>query len=88
VPFVAEGTEDVPSTRDVVVTAIDRLTDLVCAGFSASVTVAVKLAVPLVVGVPAMIPVAGTRVSPAGRLPVVIDQLYGPVPPVALRVAM
>lgn len=74
-------------TSDVVVTAIDSETDLVCAGFSASVTVAVKLAVPLAVGVPEMIPVAGTRVSPAGRLPVVIAQAYGPVPPVALRVA-
>jgi hypothetical protein len=64
---------------------MERLTDFDCAGFSASVTVAVKLAVPLEVGVPAMTPVAGTRVIPAGRWPVVMDQVYGPVPPVALR---
>lgn len=84
---MAEGTEEVLRVRDVAVTAIDSVTDLVCAGFSASVTVAVKPAVPLAVGVPEMIPVAGTSVSPAGRLPVEIDQAYGPVPPVAFRVA-
>jgi hypothetical protein len=33
-----------------------------------SLTVAVKLDVPLEVGVPEMIPVVASRVSPAGRL--------------------
>jgi hypothetical protein len=46
-----------------------------CAGFSASVTVAVKLDVPLAVGVPETIPVAVASVNPAGKLPEVIDQL-------------
>jgi hypothetical protein len=35
----------------------------------------VKLKVPVAVGVPEIAPVAATRVSPAGRFPVVIDQL-------------
>jgi hypothetical protein len=39
-----------------------------------SLTVAVKLYVPLVVGVPEMMPVVAARVTPAGRLPV-IDQV-------------
>ena len=34
-----------------------------------------KLDVPLVVGVPEMMPVVAARVSPAGRLPEVIDQV-------------
>jgi hypothetical protein len=58
----------------VVVTAIESEADLVCAGLSASVTVAVKLAVPVAVGVPEITPVADASVRPAGRLPDVIDQ--------------
>jgi hypothetical protein len=40
-----------------------------------SLTVAVKLYVPPVVGVPEMMPVVAARVSPAGRLPEVIDHV-------------
>jgi len=40
-----------------------------------SVTVAVKLDVPLVVGVPEITPVVPASVNPAGRLPDVIDQV-------------
>jgi hypothetical protein len=47
--------------------------DLDCAGLSASVTVAVKLDVPLVVGVPEITPVTLARLNPAGRLPEPID---------------
>jgi hypothetical protein len=54
---------------------IERATDLVCAGLSASVTVAVRLNVPLAVGVPETAPVVVPRLSPAGRAPEVIDQL-------------
>jgi hypothetical protein len=50
-------------------------TDFVWAGLLLSLTVAVKLDVPLVEGVPEMIPVVAARVSPAGRLPAVIDQV-------------
>jgi hypothetical protein len=39
-------------------TVIESGTDLVCAGLPASVTVAVKLAVPVAVGVPEIRPVA------------------------------
>lgn len=54
---------------------MERFADLVCAGLPESVAVAVKLEVPAVVGVPTMIPLALFRVSPAGRLPVVMDHV-------------
>jgi len=60
-------------------------TDLVCAGLDASATVAVTLEVPVAVGVPETMPVVAPRLRPAGRLPAVMDQLYGVVPPVACR---
>jgi hypothetical protein len=49
--------------------------DFVWTGELLSLTVAVKLDVPLVVGVPEIMPVVAARVSPAGRLPEVIDQV-------------
>jgi hypothetical protein len=55
-------------------TAIERPTDLVNAGVLLSVTVAVKLAVPLAVGVPEIAP-ACVSVRPAGRVPDVIDHV-------------
>jgi hypothetical protein len=67
-------------------TTIEVAAELVCAGEPLSVTVAVKLYVPLVEGVPEMMPVVAARVSPAGRLPEVIDQVYAGVPPVAVMV--
>jgi hypothetical protein len=62
---------------------IEAEADLVCTGLPLSVTVAVKLKVPLAVGVPEIRPVLEAMVRPAGRLPEVIDHLYGEVPPVA-----
>ena len=53
--------------------AMERETDLVCAGLEESVTVKVGLVVPLAVGVPERIPVAGERLSPAGRA--LLDQM-------------
>ncbi len=50
-----------------------------------SLTVTVMGKLPFAVGVPEMRPVLEARVSPAGRLPEVIDQVYGVVPPVAAR---
>ena len=47
-----------------------------------SVALTVKLAVPAVVGVPEMVPLA-LRFSPAGSEPVDTDQVYGGDPPVA-----
>jgi hypothetical protein len=55
---------------------------------AADATWTVKLEVPVVVGVPEITPVAGARVSPAGNVPLAIDQEYGGVPPVAVRVAV
>lgn len=56
----------------------------VCAeGEVESVTLAVKLNEPDVVGVPEIVPVAAARASPAGNAPELMLQLYGVVPPVA-----
>jgi hypothetical protein len=75
VPCVAEGRLDVVIARAAPgATTIESLTDLVCAGLSASATVAVKLDVPLAVGVPEIRPVLEAKLSPAGRLPEVMDQ--------------
>ena len=55
--------------------ASETLTDLVWAGFPASLTVAVKMLVPLAEGVPEIKPVDEDKVSPAGRVPEVTDQV-------------
>ena len=49
-----------------------------------SVTLAVKLNVPVAVGVPVMAPVLMLSVSPVGSEPVVMENKYGGVPPVAV----
>jgi len=49
--------------------------DWVWAGLWLSLTVAVKFAVPLAVGVPEITPVEEFRVNPAGRPPDVTDQV-------------
>ena len=65
-------------------TTMDRLAVAVWA--AESVTLTVKLEVPADVGFPAMAPVAGVRVRPAGRVPEVMLQVYPfPVPPEAAR---
>jgi hypothetical protein len=48
-----------------------------------SATLAVKLEVPVAVGVPVIAPEDVVRVRPAGRLPDEIDHVREPVPPVA-----
>lgn len=48
-----------------------------------SVTLTLKVDVPAVVGVPLMMP-AVLRDKPAGKLPLLSDQLYGAVPPLTL----
>jgi hypothetical protein len=58
----------------------------VCAGEAESDTVTANVDVPLALGVPEITPVAES-VSPAGRLPEVIDQLYPGVPPLAVSAA-
>jgi hypothetical protein len=86
VPIVPEGKLDVETVNGVgagAAMAIERLTDRVCAGLPPSRTDTVKLLVPVAVGVPEIRPVAGARLSPAGRLPALTDQVYGVVPPLA-----
>jgi hypothetical protein len=66
-----------------------RLTDLFWAGLLESVTVNVRaVALAVAVGVPLIAPVAAFKVRPAGRVPLVSDQAYGNVPPVAASVAL
>ena len=57
---------------------------MVCMGLDESATLKVRLAVPAAVGVPEMVPLAAARLRPAGSVPLVMDQVYGVVPPVAL----
>jgi hypothetical protein len=66
-------------------TIIDRGADLLCTGLPASVTDAVKLDVPLAVGLPEIRPLDVFRVSPAGSCPEAMLQVYGAVPPVACK---
>ena len=61
-----------------------RTASLVSAKESVTLTVKLVLMVPLVV--PLMTPVDELMLSPAGRDPLEIDQVYGAVPPVALNV--
>ena len=68
VELIASG---VPAaTRESVTVAV-----AVWAGEPASWTVTPKEKLPLTVGVPETMPVAGERLSPAGRAPVVMDQV-------------
>jgi hypothetical protein len=48
----------------------------------------VKLLVPDPVGVPEIAPVLDVSASPVGKVPEMIDQVYGVAPPVAARVAL
>ena len=51
-------------------------------------TVTATVLVPAVVGVPLITPVLGSSCSPAGRLPLATDHVYGSVPPVAWKFAL
>ena len=58
-----------------------------CGGVAESATLTVKFEVPAAVGVPLIIPVAGFRESPVGRVPAVALQVRAPFPPTARREA-
>jgi hypothetical protein len=78
----------VPTLGRLGCTVTERLVETLCAmGELESVAVTVKVVVPDAVGVPVMEPVAGTRLSPAGRDPEVTDHVTGAVPPVDAKVA-
>jgi hypothetical protein len=74
-PFVPEVKLVVVMMSCGIVIASDRVTDLVCTGLDESATLNVRLAVPAVVGVPEIMPVAGARLRPAGSVPFVMDQV-------------
>lgn len=59
----------------------------ISAGLEESVTCTVIGKLPDAVGVPLSAPVNAVKVTPAGRVPDVIVQLYGAVPPEAARFA-
>ena len=82
------GSDDVVIVRVTGATTSDRVTVLVCTGLDESATEKVKLLVPLAVGFPEITPVDAARLSPAGRVPEVRDQVYGLVPPVAFSVVL
>jgi hypothetical protein len=89
VPSVPDGSAPVVMVSavgvSVAVTVNATTADFVRAGLDESFTAMVMGKLPLAVGFPEMIPVPGARVSPAGSLPEEIDQVYGAVPPVAVR---
>ena len=64
-----------------------KFADVVKAGWLESLTVTVS-ASPLtaVDGVPLIVPVEAPSDSPAGSVPLAIDQVYGAVPPLAASV--
>ncbi len=83
---MAEGSEVDVIVRAGGVTVIDIARDCVCAGLPLSLTVTVKVNVPLAVGVPEITPLPAARLTPVGRVPFVTDQVYAGVPPVAWSV--
>lgn len=93
VPTVPESNVEVAMLSRVVATGaaatvMDNKSDFVWTGLLLSLTVTVKLNFPLAVGVPAMAPLPDASLNPAGRLPDVIDQVYGAVPPLAARLTL
>jgi hypothetical protein len=72
---LAEGRDVVAIERGGPAITSERVDEMVWAGFDASLTVTVTGKLPFSVGVPEMRPVLAARLSPAGRLPEVIDQL-------------
>ena len=87
----AEGIELVVICTGVTAAATVMLNDFVavCAvGAVESVTLAVKLNDPAVVGVPEIVPLAAASVRPAGNAPALTLQLYGVVPPLAAKVVV
>jgi hypothetical protein len=60
---------------DVAAMVIDIAVERVWTGLLLSLTLAVKVNVPLAVGVPEISPLLAASVNPAGRLPELIDQV-------------
>lgn len=62
-----------------------KLPEAALGGEPESLTLIVKLKFPAVVGIPEIVPVVD-RVRPTGKVPELMLQLYGMVPPVAANV--
>jgi hypothetical protein len=73
--LVPEGNVEVVSVRVFAAIAIVSATDFVWAGLPLSLTVTVKLDVPLAVGVPEIAPVEAARLSPVGSVPELVDHV-------------
>lgn len=78
----------VMSSAGAVIVILSAAVAVFAVGVSESVTITVKLVVPTngPVGFPVMAPVEPFSERPAGRLPTLMDQVYGVIPPVAARV--
>ena len=72
---MAEGSEVVVIVSEGAATVIDIASDWDCSGLPLSLTVAVKVNVPLAVGVPEITPLPAARLIPVGRPPFVMDQV-------------
>ena len=70
------------------VMAMASVEDCVSAGVEESLTSKVIVALVAALGIPEITPVALASDNPVGRVPLVIDQLYGAVPPLAASVAL
>jgi hypothetical protein len=87
-PTVAGGSVVVVIETGVLTFTVRLNTALTVAGVgSLSVTCTVNVEVPSAVAVPVMAP-RELSVNPAGKVPAVSDQVYGPRPPVAESVAL
>jgi hypothetical protein len=73
--LVAESSVEEVMVRGLAVVAIVKATDFVWDGELLSLTVAVKLDVPLEEGVPEIVPVVAVIERPAGSCPDVMDQV-------------
>jgi hypothetical protein len=87
VPTTAPDSDRVVIDRRGLTTMLRLLVAVCAVGLVESVASTVKAEVPLVVGVPEMTPVPAARLRPAGSAPLLIDQVYGGVPPLAASVA-
>jgi hypothetical protein len=74
VPTVAGGSRALTVKAVGGAMTMDSEAEVTCEGFPASLTEAVKLNMPLAVGVPEMTPVPGAMLSPVGR-PETTDQM-------------
>ena len=63
-----------------------RLELALTCGLSESLTVTVKVEVPVALGVPEIVPLPELMESPSGKLPLVMLHAYGCTPPLAATV--